>query len=159
MFCQGTIRLIRPIKVVLFPEISRVKLFLSLTRPHSRMCIRIYIFCFKALNICGKSNGIRWYHFRMCCVLLTDVIESWSSPGWSHESNAVHVQWGKPRAQNLLYYNNIWNTHFQERKSLRDTFVYKIFFYICLFVTANLVYNSVRCYFHTINLKVKICVF
>ena len=34
-------------KVVLFPEISRVKIFLSLTRPHSRMCIRIYIFNLK----------------------------------------------------------------------------------------------------------------
>ena len=28
-------------KVVLFPENSRVKIFLSLTRPHSQMCIRI----------------------------------------------------------------------------------------------------------------------
>ena len=27
-------------KVILFPEIGRVKTFLSLTRPHSRMCIR-----------------------------------------------------------------------------------------------------------------------
>ena len=34
-------------KVVLFPEIGRVKYFLSLTRPHSRMCIKIYIFNFK----------------------------------------------------------------------------------------------------------------
>ena len=31
-------------KVVLFPEIGLVKIFSSLTRPHSRMCIRIYIF-------------------------------------------------------------------------------------------------------------------
>ena len=29
-------------KVVLFPEIGRGKIFLSPTRPHSRMCIRIY---------------------------------------------------------------------------------------------------------------------
>ena len=34
-------------KVVLFPEIGRVKFFSSLTHPHSRMCIRIYIFCSK----------------------------------------------------------------------------------------------------------------
>ena len=34
-------------KVVLFPEIVWVKTFLSLTRPHSRMCIRIYAFDFK----------------------------------------------------------------------------------------------------------------
>ena len=34
-------------KVVLFLETSRVKKFLSLTRSHSRMCIRTYIFNFK----------------------------------------------------------------------------------------------------------------
>ena len=34
-------------KVVLFPEIDWVNFFLSLTRPHSRMCMRIYIFNFK----------------------------------------------------------------------------------------------------------------
>ena len=34
-------------KVVLFPEIGRVKILLSLTRPHSRMCIRVCIFNFK----------------------------------------------------------------------------------------------------------------
>ena len=34
-------------KKVLFPEIGRVKILLSLTRPHSRMCSRIYIFNFK----------------------------------------------------------------------------------------------------------------
>ena len=28
-------------KIVLFPEIDRVKIFMSLTRPHSRMCIKI----------------------------------------------------------------------------------------------------------------------
>ena len=34
-------------EVVLFPEIDRVKFFLSLTRPHSQMIIRIHIFDFK----------------------------------------------------------------------------------------------------------------
>ena len=34
-------------KVVLFPEIGRVKMFLSLIHPHSRMCIRTYIFNIK----------------------------------------------------------------------------------------------------------------
>ena len=38
---------IRPKKVVLFPEIGRVKKILSLTRPHSQICIRIYIFLFQ----------------------------------------------------------------------------------------------------------------
>ena len=31
-------------KVVLFPEIGQMKNFLSLTLPHSRMCIRINLF-------------------------------------------------------------------------------------------------------------------
>ena len=35
---------IRPKKVVLFPKSDRLKIFLSLTHPHSRMCIRIYVF-------------------------------------------------------------------------------------------------------------------
>ena len=34
-------------KVVLFPEIGRVKMFLSLTRPHNQMCVRIYVFKLK----------------------------------------------------------------------------------------------------------------
>ena len=34
-------------KVVLFLEIGRLKIFLSLTRPHCRMCIGIYTFIFK----------------------------------------------------------------------------------------------------------------
>ena len=41
---------IRLKKVVLFPELARVKTFLSLTGPHSRMCIRIYIFKFKKVK-------------------------------------------------------------------------------------------------------------
>ena len=34
-------------KVILLPEIGRVKFFLSFIRPHSRICIGIYIFIFK----------------------------------------------------------------------------------------------------------------
>ena len=34
-------------KLVLFPEIGRVKNFLSLTRPHSQMCLNIYAFNLK----------------------------------------------------------------------------------------------------------------
>ena len=39
--------ILRPKRVVLFPEIGWVNIFLSLTRSHSRMCIRIYISNFK----------------------------------------------------------------------------------------------------------------
>ena len=45
-------------KVVLFPEIGRVKIVLSLTRSHSRMCIRIYIFNFKKQTNKQKKNNI-----------------------------------------------------------------------------------------------------
>ena len=43
-----TLNLLRlgEIEIALFPETGRVKKFLSLTRPHSQMCIRIYIFNF-----------------------------------------------------------------------------------------------------------------
>ena len=44
-----TLNLLRlgEIEIALFPETGRVKKILSLTRPHSQMCIRIYIFNFK----------------------------------------------------------------------------------------------------------------
>ena len=38
---------VEPKKVILFPEITRVKMFLSFIHPHSRVCIRIYIFNFQ----------------------------------------------------------------------------------------------------------------
>ena len=43
-------------KVILFPEIGRVKTFLLLTRPHSQMCIRIYIFYFTKKSKKTKSK-------------------------------------------------------------------------------------------------------
>ena len=46
-------------KLVLFPEIGRMKLFLSLTRLHSRMCIRIYIFNFKKQEYKKKAKEIK----------------------------------------------------------------------------------------------------
>lgn len=55
-------------KVILFPEIGWVKMFLSLTSPLSQMCIIIYISNLKKKkkrqketkeeSISGKSNGI-----------------------------------------------------------------------------------------------------
>ena len=51
-------------KVVLFPEIGRVKSFLSLTRPHSQMCIRIYIFNFKKQQI--KNNKKETFEKSVC---------------------------------------------------------------------------------------------
>ena len=46
-------------KLVLFPEIGRMKLFLSLTRLHSRMCIRIYIFNFKKQEYKKKQKKLK----------------------------------------------------------------------------------------------------
>ena len=47
-----------PKKVVFFPEIGRVKFFLSLARPHSRMCIRIseYTFLIKKKQTKKKNQ-------------------------------------------------------------------------------------------------------
>ena len=72
---------VRPKKKILFPEIDLVKIFSSVTCPHSGMCTRIYIFHLKQKtkkarkqkakknlrrkeNIWGKSNRIRWYRLR-----------------------------------------------------------------------------------------------
>ena len=74
-------------KIALFLDISQVKIFLSFTRQHSWMCIRITRinnFNFKTKkkdkktkskrkktrkeNICEKSNGIQWYPLRICSV-------------------------------------------------------------------------------------------
>ena len=113
-------------KVILFPEMGRVKKILSLTRPHSRMCIRIYIFDKKKKKQGKKKekklkkkrlsveylNGIWWYRLRIFTFSLLD--ESWISLGCSHEFNVVYVQ--REKSQYLLYYNNIWSTHFQEQK-------------------------------------------
>ena len=77
-------------KIVLFPEIGRVRIFLSLTRPHSRMCIRINIFSLKkrdqedkkqkkktkeekrisAENLTGNDDIV------LTCLLLTYLTES-----------------------------------------------------------------------------------
>ena len=145
--------LFRPKKVALFPEIGRVKTFLSLTRPHSRMCLRIYIFNFKnkekttkkvkeskeekrisAVNLTGYGDiGCK---FALCTVfddMTSYLIKSWITPACSYEFNVVYVQGEK--SEHLLDYNNIT---FKNRKSLRDIFVYHFLFYICLFEAVSL---------------------
>ena len=117
--------------LVLFPVIGRVEIFLSLTRPHSRMRIRINIFNFKK-NIkkqedknqkkLKKKREYPWRIWRdtvisfanMLRVFLTYLVESWISPGCSYEYNVVYVQ--REKSQYLLYYNDIWSTHFHEQK-------------------------------------------
>ena len=46
-------------KVVLSPEIGWAKKFLSLTRLHCRMCLRIYIFNFKNTNKQTKNKNTK----------------------------------------------------------------------------------------------------
>ena len=50
---------LRPKKVVLFPEKRRVKYFLSLTCPHSRMCIRTHIVNFKKETYKQKNKNTK----------------------------------------------------------------------------------------------------
>ena len=45
--------------LVLFPEIGQVEIFLSVTRRHSRMCIRIYIFDFKKQTNKQKTKNTK----------------------------------------------------------------------------------------------------
>ena len=119
-------------KVVLFPEISRVKNFLSLTRPHSRICIRICVFNFKKIkpkiikiqktretknekrismeNVTGYDDIV----CKLLCVLLTYLIEWWIYRGCSYEFNVVYMK--REKSWYLLYYKNIWSTYFQEQK-------------------------------------------
>ena len=85
-------------KVVLFLEIRRVKIFLSLTHPHSRTCVGIYTFNLKQKNsnnnnnnkkqedkkkqkklenkknIGGKSNRLRCYRLRNHSICYTTTI-------------------------------------------------------------------------------------
>ena len=56
--------LIRPKKVVLFPEIGRVKSFLLLTRLHSPICIRTYIFNFKKLFLISKNKQAKKQEYK-----------------------------------------------------------------------------------------------
>ena len=51
--------MIRPKKGVLFPEIGPVKIFLSLTRPHSRMYIRKHVSNLKQKTKKAKKNKNR----------------------------------------------------------------------------------------------------
>ena len=44
---------------MLFPEIGQVKEFLSLTLPHSRMCIRIHVFNFKKQTNKPKNKNTK----------------------------------------------------------------------------------------------------
>ena len=50
-------RSLRPKKLVLFPEIGQVKSFLSLTCPHSRMCIILYVFIFNFKTQINKQTN------------------------------------------------------------------------------------------------------
>ena len=51
----------------------------------------------------------------------TYLIKSWISPGCSYNFQAVYVQ--QEKTQYLLYYSNIWSTHFQKQKEKKTLFI------------------------------------
>ena len=51
--------MLRPKNIVLFQENYQVKIFLSVSRPHSRMCIRIYTSNFKKKQTNKKETRIQ----------------------------------------------------------------------------------------------------
>ena len=51
--------MLRPKNIVLFQENYQVKIFLSVSRPHSRMCIRIYTFNLKKKQTNKKETRIQ----------------------------------------------------------------------------------------------------
>ena len=51
--------MLRPKNVVLFQRNDQVKIFLSVSRPHSRMCIRIYTFNLKKKQTNKKETRIQ----------------------------------------------------------------------------------------------------
>ena len=107
-----------------------MKVSLSVTCRHSRMCIRIYIFNFKTKTKKESKKtkkaketkkekriseeNITGYHDVVC------------------EFNEVYVQQDKSQYEVHTFKNK------NKIKSLRDIFVYHFLFYICLFVAATL---------------------
>ena len=61
------------------------------------------------VNLTGYDDIV--CKFSLCTFDLLD--QAWTSPGFSYEFNVVYVQW--ETLQYLLYYSNIWSTHFQEQ--------------------------------------------
>ena len=98
-------------KVVLFPEIGRVKFFISLTRPHSRMCIKIYIFNKKTTTIEKVKEtkevkrisveNVTEYDGIVCEFALCTfnfLIKSWISPGCY-----MNLKWFRCNARNIAF--------------------------------------------------------
>ena len=62
-----------------------------------------------------SAENLTGYNDIVCeFALCTYLMESWISPGCSYEFNVVYGQ--REKSQHWLYYNNIWNEHFQEHK-------------------------------------------
>ena len=136
-------------KLIWFLEIGPVKIFLSLTRRHSRMSI-IYIFNLKQEDkkvkkrtfveyLMGYNDFIR--EFALCFLILPLVHISLTHfnpmfhfyTPWKHHKSffwrfdgvlkwSIGLKWvnlvyvAREKSQYLLYYNIMWNTHFQEQK-------------------------------------------
>ena len=119
---------IRPKKVVLFPEIGRVKIFLSLTSPPSRVCIRIYIFCFKQKNIHRNKTK--------------ETKENRKTKETKEETEKVNVVY-TTSVENLTWYDDIvwqfalctfklYDQPTKWERVLKNSKHWKAFIYICL---------------------------
>ena len=106
----------------MFPKISRLNFFLSLTRLHNRVCIRIYIFNFKKPQKARRRRAEEtkeerrisvenqtWFNDIVCEFALCafNFIQPWISSGCSCELNEI---------TSFLYFSSIWSTRFQEWK-------------------------------------------
>ena len=119
-----------PKKIFFFSEISRMKIVLSLTSPHSRMCIKIYIWdklsnVYQNIYMRQKKETINEekrismenrtgyddivWEFTLSTFNLPDLTFNLFSPGCSHEFNLLWSQY-------LLNYSNIRSKLFQEQK-------------------------------------------
>ena len=106
---------VKPKKVVLFPEIGRIKIVISLSHPQSRMCIRIYLFNFKKSKQTNKQKtnkktkkakeskekkrmhmkNLTEYDDIVCEFALCTfnwLIISWFFPGCSYEFKIIYVR-------------------------------------------------------------------
>ena len=111
--------------MVLFPEIDRVKTFLSLTACIVE-CVSEYIFLIKKNrqrkqeDQKKKKKKSKEAIVNIVCEL--DRVANFSCFSYEFNVNVVYVQWEKSRY--FLYSNNsnIWSTHFQKQK-LKKTII------------------------------------
>ena len=119
---------IRPKKLVLFPEIGRVKFFFYSSASIVE-CVSEYISLIskkrRKENICGKSNKMQWRHLPIRSVLLTYLIETEFLLVFPMN---FYCSWCATREITLfatLQHHVKYTLSRTKIKSLRDIFVYQ----------------------------------